>query len=105
MTPQDTRQPGSDGPAPRVGLTPFRRVLLIFGILVTLGVGGYSLFLRLSHDRMNADDELAAELQQARLIERSEPPASSSDWPQWRGPRRDGVSLETALNFSWPRAV
>lgn len=25
-----------------------------------------------------------------------------TDWPQWRGPNRDGVSLETGLLKSWP---
>ena len=25
------------------------------------------------------------------------------DWPQWRGPRRDGVSRETGLLTAWPR--
>src|SRR5687767_15808154 len=24
------------------------------------------------------------------------------DWPQWRGPRRDGVSAETGLLKQWP---
>ena len=24
------------------------------------------------------------------------------DWPQWRGPRRDGISVETGLLDSWP---
>ncbi|MGH9656912.1 MAG: PQQ-binding-like beta-propeller repeat protein, partial [Bryobacteraceae bacterium] len=24
------------------------------------------------------------------------------DWPQWRGPRRDGISAETGLLKSWP---
>ncbi len=28
----------------------------------------------------------------------------SSDWPQWRGPLRDGVSTETGLLASWPEA-
>ena len=26
----------------------------------------------------------------------------ADDWPQWRGPRRDGVSLETGLMQTWP---
>ncbi|MCU0913843.1 MAG: PQQ-like beta-propeller repeat protein [Planctomycetes bacterium] len=26
------------------------------------------------------------------------------DWPQWRGPRRDGISEETGLRQSWPAA-
>src|SRR5215211_4758602 len=28
--------------------------------------------------------------------------ASSSDWPQWRGPHRNGLSLETGLLNHWP---
>lgn len=27
---------------------------------------------------------------------------SAADWPQWRGPNRDGVSTETGLLSSWP---
>src|SRR5690242_16699656 len=26
----------------------------------------------------------------------------ADDWPQWRGPNRDGVSKETGLLKSWP---
>ena len=29
--------------------------------------------------------------------------ASNSDWPQWRGPNRDGVSNETGLLKQWPK--
>ena len=28
--------------------------------------------------------------------------AKAPDWPQWRGPRRDGISDETGLLTSWP---
>src|SRR5688572_3675087 len=28
--------------------------------------------------------------------------ASASDWPQWRGPKRDGISTETGLLKQWP---
>jgi outer membrane protein assembly factor BamB len=31
------------------------------------------------------------------------PGASAKDWPQWRGPNRDGVSRETGLLKTWPR--
>jgi outer membrane protein assembly factor BamB len=27
---------------------------------------------------------------------------SAADWPQWRGPRRDGIAAETGLLKSWP---
>lgn len=30
------------------------------------------------------------------------PLATGADWPQWRGPNRDGVSKETGLLKSWP---
>jgi outer membrane protein assembly factor BamB len=29
--------------------------------------------------------------------------ASASDWPQWRGPARDGISMERGLLKQWPR--
>ena len=28
--------------------------------------------------------------------------AGASDWPQWRGPNRDGISRETGLLKEWP---
>ena len=30
--------------------------------------------------------------------------AHAADWPQWRGPRRNGVSSETGLLKEWPKA-
>ena len=30
--------------------------------------------------------------------------SSSADWPQWRGPARDGISKETGLLNQWPQA-
>src|SRR5688500_18353345 len=29
-------------------------------------------------------------------------PSRGDDWPQWRGPQRNGVSRESAWNFQWP---
>src|SRR5262252_1534907 len=29
--------------------------------------------------------------------------ARADDWPQWRGPNRDGVSKETGLLKTWPK--
>src|SRR3954463_16182048 len=28
--------------------------------------------------------------------------SSAADWPQWRGPNRDGISKETGLLKQWP---
>ena len=30
------------------------------------------------------------------------PASASSDWPQWRGPNRDGHSSDTGLLKRWP---
>src|SRR5262245_45247588 len=30
-------------------------------------------------------------------------PALADDWPQWRGPQRNGISKETGLLQQWPR--
>src|SRR5580704_12159844 len=30
-------------------------------------------------------------------------PAIALDWPQWRGPQRDGISQETGLLKAWPK--
>src|ERR1700694_5195641 len=35
------------------------------------------------------------------LVEAMQAPA---DWPQWRGPNRDGISKETGLLKKWPKA-
>ena len=32
------------------------------------------------------------------------PALRADDWPQWRGPKRDGVSLEKGLLKEWPKA-
>ena len=29
--------------------------------------------------------------------------AAALDWPQWRGPQRDGISQETGLLKAWPK--
>lgn len=29
-------------------------------------------------------------------------PSKAGDWPQWRGPNRDGISVETGLLREWP---
>src|SRR6185436_13997748 len=28
---------------------------------------------------------------------------AANDWPQWRGPHRDGISAETGLLREWPK--
>jgi|SRR5882724_4422761 len=30
-------------------------------------------------------------------------PVAANEWPQWRGPHRDGISQETGLLKEWPK--
>ena len=38
----------------------------------------------------------------ASVTESANKPASASDWPQWRGPERNGISRESGLLKQWP---
>src|SRR5947209_8176182 len=60
---------------------------------------GYQLWNRGRHDE---DPALARDLQSAALPAPANNPAPAGDWPQWRGPNRDGVSPETGLRTDWP---
>jgi outer membrane protein assembly factor BamB len=104
MIPDDSRQPTTDAPIRRRALTPSRRFLLVIGLFVLTGFLGYSIYQSWSRNRIEEDKALASELQSATLIKTGESSQSSSDWPQWRGPRRDGISPETGLSFSWPES-
>lgn len=45
---------------------------------------------------------LAGMLAAASPAANGQPAAKAEDWPQWRGPRRDGVSLESGWSADWP---
>ena len=49
--------------------------------------------------RREALSVFAAALAAPRAVRAQEP-----EWPQWRGPRRDGISQETGLAGQWPAA-
>lgn len=54
--------------------------------------------------RFVADPALLQELQAASLGKGNAKAAGATDWPQWRGPNRDGISAETGLLKEWPKA-
>jgi outer membrane protein assembly factor BamB len=68
-------------------------LILVFGALL-----GYQL---LNRDRFESDPDAMKKLQDEAL--RPPPPKAVRDWPQWRGPDRDGVSPETGLLTEWPQ--
>lgn len=36
------------------------------------------------------------------FVRKESPAPPAGDWPQWRGPNRDGISTETGLLKTWP---
>jgi outer membrane protein assembly factor BamB len=54
---------------------------------------------RLFQSDYQADEARLDELKKARLDRLPERPG---EWPQWRGPNRDGLSAETGLLSRWP---
>src|SRR3954470_15857506 len=94
------------------GLTAFRRrrsawaaVRAVFGLVlvgcgaVLFGMYPHVFNLVLSKDA-DADPARLAELRGTDLT--APAPAPPGEWPQWRGPNRDGVSAETGLLSEWP---
>jgi outer membrane protein assembly factor BamB len=70
---------------------------------LALVAGGAAFVSSLDLERFQGD---AARLQKlGAAADLSSAPAksnSSGDWPQWRGPNRDGLSPETGLRTNWP---
>jgi outer membrane protein assembly factor BamB len=67
--------------------------------LLFAGLAAYQKFFA-ERPRYQDDAGLRAELASATLIDEGPPPAG--DWPQWRGPRRDGIASFPDLLTSWP---
>jgi outer membrane protein assembly factor BamB len=75
----------------------FWLALLCFAIFAMLAV--YALISRPS---FQPDQNLMQELQHATLDEPADVAALPGPWPQWLGPKRNGVSTESGLAASWP---
>ena len=69
-------------------------IVVLWGIFAFFTVGHF-----LRRDTAAADPEKLKELQNAPLASDKR---AAADWPQWRGPNRDGVSTETGLLTAWP---
>jgi outer membrane protein assembly factor BamB len=79
-----------------------RRLYLwvIGGLVAALGLFAvYKLWFR---PHFISAAERMARLEKAPLHEPKTAPGVVGDWPQWRGPNRDGVSRETGWATAWP---
>lgn len=78
-----------------------RWVLLGIGLGFLL-VGGVAAFTKLDLERRQVDQERLAKLAVTELPTPAPLRTGLGDWPQWRGPNRDGLSWESGLLTAWP---
>src|SRR5689334_19074468 len=77
----------------------FHWVAAALGLCI-LGLVGYQWWN--TRDRQKQNDEHIEELKTAKLDPVRSQPADPLDWPQWRGPHRDGTAAGDNLLTSWP---
>lgn len=71
---------------------------LVIGLLLFV-FAGLAVYHYRRRDRAHADPARLQDLAGRTLDEKK---IAGADWPQWRGPNRDGVSSETGLLAVWP---
>jgi outer membrane protein assembly factor BamB len=96
MSVQDHPQPTSQ---PRKTNWTRRILFSIALVLLVIFVGQIFLQQYLLQAGAFEDPEQIKKLKDVKLVDAGKP---TNDWPQWRGPNRDGVSTETGLITSWP---
>lgn len=89
----------NDAKTPRAGSPALLWASVVLFALFGVQIA-YQIYYR-NHRNMDVDADLTAELADAVFVE-EEPVPASADWPQWRGPHRDGVVRTANLNTDWP---
>jgi outer membrane protein assembly factor BamB len=71
-------------------------------VLLFLLFGALTAYQLIARDRDRAEAEKQAAAAPVLVPPPIEMAAADEAWPQWRGPRRDGISTETDLAADWP---
>jgi outer membrane protein assembly factor BamB len=79
------------------------RIFLFLCAALMVAAGGLAAYVFLDQERFQADEARLQKLREAVLPDSEAAGVKSSDWPQWRGPNRDGLSRETGLLTDWPK--
>jgi outer membrane protein assembly factor BamB len=69
-------------------------------VLLAAVFSGLAVYRILSRDRAEVNEEKLRALGTATLAPAPRP--AGAEWPQWRGPNRDGTSPETDVLLDWP---
>jgi outer membrane protein assembly factor BamB len=80
------------------GRQPWRRVILFVGVALLVALGAL-IAMQFVRDPAYSNQ---AQIEALKKLNLPQSKAATTDWPQWRGPNRDGVSAETGLLKSWP---
>jgi outer membrane protein assembly factor BamB len=80
------------------GLLLAASAVLFLGFAVQAGY--QKLFV--NRAQYTTDADLLAELREATILEDEGAATPTVDWPQWRGPHRDGVAHDPGLRTRWP---
>jgi len=84
-------------------MTPRSKLLLVgFALIVSLGgfIAYKSSWVRSWFGR---EAENAAELSRLAEAKLDTPAATTADWPQWRGPHRDGLASASPIRTDWEK--
>src|SRR4051812_47288887 len=79
---------------------------LVWSLIVVCSLlfAGLTIYRIRSRDLDEANADRLHELSTAAPTATAAQGPTGLDWPQWRGPNRDGVSTETGLLETWPEA-
>lgn len=76
------------------------QILLGAALLAVFAAIAVGMKVHVAGTRFLGSDDLLAEMADAEFLD--DAPLPTRDWPQWRGPRRDGVTAMPDLLKAWP---
>src|SRR5262249_44146138 len=79
-----------------------RWVFVTSGAILLIIIGSLIAYHNLDLEHFQSHSERMRKLQADPLVGVPSASAIAGDWPQWRGPNRDGLSLDTGLLSQWP---
>jgi outer membrane protein assembly factor BamB len=80
------------------------KIYLWLSAVLILLLGGIAAYFFFNREIFQRNSERMRKLEQADLSTSLQEPNQTGQWPQWRGPERDGLCRETGLLSKWPES-